>query len=134
MISATFNAALDHLPQMLKWVRHLSLSAGFADKETKKIELALEEILVNIIHYAYPKAHGEIFLTFHTYPEKIQIVIQDRGVPFNPLLQKPDVDLDAELEERKEGGLGMHFTHALMDEVSYTRLEPHNILTLTKFL
>ena len=103
-------------------------------KSVFKLNLALEEIVTNIISYGYPdKVDGLINISFSKKNDKLTICIEDEAVAFNPLEQEPpDTNLPA--EEQKIGGLGIHFVMKLMDKVDYARINGKNILTLTKFL
>lgn len=131
----TFPAERMQLPAISAWVRECCIEADLSVKEMHKVELALEEVLTNVIQYAYPEHKGEVHLTYELYPdEKCIFIIKDRGVPFNPLLQTPKADPLAELEARAEGGLGILFTQKLVDEIDYQRDGPFNVLFLTKRL
>lgn len=119
---------------MLEWVRiHLD-EAGFSDIEARRIEIALEEALVNIISYAYQGEEGMIELNYHLDEEYVELVIQDQGLPFNPLKQVKKVDPLIPIEEREVGGLGILFILEIMDKVDYTRSRETNTLTLRKNL
>ena len=128
----TFEAKLESLQDMMQWVREQIQSAGFYPPESQKIELALEEALVNVIHYAYGNNGGSIELGCSQEPQKIVFTIKDQGPPFNPLLQAPTVDHFGSLDEKKVGGLGILLIRHYMDEVRYDRIENSNVLTLTK--
>jgi anti-sigma regulatory factor (Ser/Thr protein kinase) len=130
MHKATFFSKLERLPSMLEWVRsHLS---AIPAKEAHKIEVAAEEVLVNIIHYAYPKKEGKIEICLKGSVDAIHIEIHDWGCPFNPLEQGPSVDVGAPAEEREPGGLGIYLIQQIMDEVSYRRDGDANVLILLK--
>lgn len=96
------------------------------------IRISCEEIIVNIISYAYPPdADGHIRLEVTRDHGKLCIEIQDGGVPFNPLdRQKPDIS--QQLEEREIGGLGIFLVLEMMDEVEYRYEEGKNKLILRK--
>lgn len=96
------------------------------------IRISCEEIIVNIISYAYPPdADGHIRLEVTRDHGKLCIEIQDGGVPFNPLdRQKPDIS--QQLEEREIGGLGIFLVLEMMDEVEYRNEEGKNKLILRK--
>jgi sigma-B regulation protein RsbU (phosphoserine phosphatase) len=97
-----------------------------------KINLALEEALANVIMYAYPEGtQGEVTLSMKVEGNAIRMEISDRGVPFNPLQQQQEADLDVPLEERKIGGLGIHLIKEIMDSVAYEFHEERNVLRLT---
>ncbi len=96
--------------------------------------LCLDEVLTNIISYGYDEgpdehaAHLELSLDEGT----LTAVISDQGKPFNPLEEAPEPDLEAELEDREIGGLGIHFCKQMMDSLEYKREGNWNILSLSK--
>lgn len=132
---ASFSAQLESLYPMLEWTRtHLKLMK-LSDVEIRRIELALEEGLVNVISYAYEGKKGEIILSIYCEEGKyFEIKIRDNGCAFNPLEHPKNFDPCAPIEEREEGGLGILFIEKLMDEVKYERSKEQNILTLRKNL
>ena len=76
--SSTFPADLASLRPMLAWVLSHIQESSFQDSEMRRIEVALEEALVNIIHYAYPDQEGVIEITCNYFPGKrIEIIIKD---------------------------------------------------------
>src|SRR5580704_5922621 len=129
MHQARFSAKLENLPSMMQWAEEILRPLQLPHEN--KVLLALEEALVNIIHYAYPQKDGEIEIECRLYSDSLEFVIRDKGKPFNPLLLK-DPSLNQSLEERKEGGLGVLFIKKCMDEVKYERKEPFNTLILKK--
>lgn len=96
------------------------------------INVALEELLMNTISYGFEnsKSH-EIVVTIAKDRETVTIEISDDGQAFDPL-QAAAPDLDAPLEERRIGGLGIHFVKTMMDTVEYRRADGRNHLTLRK--
>ncbi len=96
------------------------------------LNVTLDEVLSNIISYAYTDSaehHITIDLSFDG--ECAKVVVEDDGVPFDPL-QVPHPNPVPDLLERKVGGLGIHFIRTLMDDCAYVRSDGRNILTLTK--
>jgi len=137
--SKQFIAKLDQLYPMLDFVRAAIHKIGFEANEAQRFEIAVEETLVNIIHHAYPQSgsnkKGTIELTLKLYPkEKMQVVVKDQGVAFNPLNQDASIDYDASLEERQVGGLGIPFMREFVDQILYEREDLYNILILEKSL
>ena len=123
-------AKLEHLRDFLKVVAQSAREQGLSVKRTYGLELVVEEALVNIFHYAYPKGHGEVKVICRTDQEgRLIIEIIDTGVPFDPLSQE-DPDLTLDISERKIGGLGVLLMKTLMDEVRYKREDDRNVLTL----
>jgi anti-sigma regulatory factor (Ser/Thr protein kinase) len=128
-----FAAKLEALGPVLAWMRECAPLSGFKDEEWKRIEVALEEALVNIIQHAYSKKQGTIILSCDMVPkEKIEFLIRDSGCAFNPE-NIPDPSSDEEIEDRKEGGLGLVLMHAYMDEIRYERIGKQNVLRLVKY-
>jgi serine/threonine-protein kinase RsbW len=95
-----------------------------------KIELVLEEVLTNIIKYAYPTGEGDVEVKCTLLnKDKLCFVIQDWGNPFNPLM-KNSPDLSTDLFERRIGGLGIFLVRTMVDELDYQHEEGKNILKL----
>ncbi|MCL4183757.1 MAG: ATP-binding protein [Burkholderiaceae bacterium] len=109
--------------------------AGFArlDADTlADLLLALDEILSNAIRHAFPDGgQHPITVRFHVDEQAIEVAIEYGGVPFDPA-DAPPPDRDKPLAERRTGGLGLHFTQALMDGLRYCRVGDVNRVTLVK--
>jgi len=131
--NAVFVAELSELPDMLSWVRAKSSLAGFNQSARHKIEVSLEEVLVNIIKYAHSDTAGTVDLTAHwVIDEYIEFTLKDRGQPFNPAKHKaPGTNLP--VEERSIGGVGITIVKEFMDEMQYKRDGIYNVLTLRKY-
>jgi serine/threonine-protein kinase RsbW len=96
------------------------------------LQVALDEVLGNVILHGYKEdPRGEILVRFQRAPDAFAIEVEDGGVPFDPL-QAPPADLSAPLQQRRVGGLGVHFVKNLMDDVSYVRTDGRNRLRLVK--
>ena len=102
-------------------------------KAQMQLDLAVEEIFVNIANYAYAPGEGKAAIRVQVSEEpcRVDVTFRDRGVPYNPL-EKEDPDVTALAAERKLGGLGIFLTKQLMDEVQYEYRDGQNVLTLTK--
>lgn len=99
------------------------------------LNLALEEAVVNVMNYAYPKDQtGNILIEAYANKENIKFIITDNGIPFDPTATDSEPDITAGIDERSIGGLGIFLVTHLMDEVKYERKEDKNILTLNKIL
>ena len=95
--------------------------------------MVAEELLVNIIFYAYPenKNKGVAELRLSMIAETVKMEIIDEGIPFDPLtVIEPDVSIP--LREREFGGMGIFFVKKIMDDIRYERKGNNNIVTLTK--
>ena len=103
-----------------------------------KIDLATEEIFLNIAHYAYKDKvpvgdFGQVRITCTYKNELLTIIFRDAGVPFNPLA-RPDPDITLSAEDRSIGGLGIFLTKKYMDKVEYQYENGENVLTLKKMI
>jgi len=128
-----FVAQRAHLPEMMHYVASYISQITLPDSEQKKVEVAVEEALINIIIYAYPKnSKGTIDLECQLTPKQLDITIRDSGIPFNPLIVPLTIDRLSPLEERKLGGLGIYFILEFMDEIQYRRVGKENALHLRK--
>jgi anti-sigma regulatory factor (Ser/Thr protein kinase) len=98
------------------------------------VQLVLEELIVNTIHYAFPdgrNGHIEVLLRFE--PESLYLKVSDDGDAFDPFsIADPDLSLD--LEERPIGGLGVHFIRTYMDHHEYIHRDGLNQVILIKKL
>ena len=108
---------------------------GIDDETAKTLNLALEEWVANVINYAYPKGmRGHVEVTADVVDGVLTLVIKDHGEAFDPT-QHAEVDINAELDERSIGGLGIHLVRTIMDTVAYQRTpDGYNRLVLTKNL
>lgn len=100
-----------------------------------KVSIALEEVLINIVSYAYEDTGNiDIIYELTTEPKKeLSVTIIDEGKEFDPL-KKEDPNITDLYKERKIGGLGIYMTKEIMDEVTYLRKDNKNILQLRKNL
>ncbi len=126
-----FPATDEALPDAQAFVEEYMEKAGFGMKETMQVQVAFEEIFVNIAHYAYPNMDGMMSLSVAADDGGIRIQFVDSGVPFNPL-EKEDPDVTASAEDRKIGGLGIYMVKSTMDDVQYEYKDNRNILTIYK--
>lgn len=104
-------------------------------KALYQIEVAIEEILVNIVSYAGLSSNDDVEIRCDVLTDPLRVVVQflDGGVPFDPL-DKEDPDTSPEATEEREGGLGIFMVKEMMDDVSYTYEAGKNTLTILKHL
>ena len=96
------------------------------------LNLVLEEAVVNIINYAYPKEdHQHIYLSAKMRDDSIVLVLTDTGKEFDPTAA-PEADVTLSADEREIGGLGIFLIRQIMNEVKYARIDGKNVLTLEK--
>ena len=100
-------------------------------KTQTQINIAVEEIFVNIAHYAYEAHDGKARITITRKGSDAEITFTDSGIPYDPLAKEdPDITLSA--EERQIGGLGIYIVKKSMDNVSYEYRDSNNVLTISK--
>ncbi len=98
------------------------------------VNLALEEAVVNVMNYAYPKGdEGHIELESAVTPEKWEFKLLDTGKPFDPT-KVADADVTLDVEDRPVGGLGIFLVRQIMDSLEYKRDGNKNVLTMIKKL
>ena len=128
----TVPARTDRLTEVQAYVAG-RLEERCSMKTQMQIDVAVEEIFVNIASYAYAPGEGTACVEAEISGDSAVITFTDRGTPYNPL-EKEDPDVTAMAQERKIGGLGIFLTKQVMDEVRYERRDGQNILTLRKKL
>jgi serine/threonine-protein kinase RsbW len=118
------------LSRMPELVAQLAERQGLSADVVFGMNVALDEMLSNIIKYGYTDdAIHEIHIRLSVADGMLVAEIEDDGQPFDPCAEGP-VDVDAPLEERKVGGLGIHIVRALMAEVGYARVAGRNRLVM----
>ncbi len=105
---------------------------GIAAPVAYAVNLSIDEILTNTISYGYDDdAEHRIDLTFRVDGETLVVVIVDDGRPFDSSTER-EPDVDATIEERALGGLGLFLVQQMMDEMTYERRDDRNVITLRK--
>ena len=133
MRTAIFPAKFDQLDSIRDFAIQAARDAGMDDSETYAIELSIDEACTNIIEHAYQEENrGDIECTCDSNDVCLTVVIRDHGKPFDPsTVVTPD--LNADIDNRAVGGLGVFLMKQLMDEVHFEPLgEAGNVLTMVK--
>ncbi len=133
MAELSIQAKKDNLDQVLAFVDVELEVLDCPMKVQLQIDIAVEEIFVNIANYAYADNNGEVSIStgISDTTRTLFITFTDSGMPYNPL-QKPDPDVSLSAEEREVGGLGIFIVKKSMDDVVYERKNGQNLLTLYK--
>ena len=128
-------AVAENLPEVLCFVDKNLESLGCSASDQWEIDVAVEEIFINIASYAYDRVAGLAVVCVDVSPDpaSVTITFMDRGIPYNPLAN-PDPDISSPLPERKRGGLGIFVAKQYMDDIAYQYKDGQNILTLKKLL
>ena len=130
-LKLTLEAKLDNLDAATGFVDQCLDELGAGMKYYMQVELVMEELFVNVSKYAYAPGTGDLTIEaeMDTDTKRLQLVLKDRGVPFDPLAKDdPDVSLPA--EKRKIGGLGIFFVKNKSDEMHYRYEDGMNIVTV----
>ncbi|MBR5280650.1 MAG: SpoIIE family protein phosphatase, partial [Clostridia bacterium] len=133
MTSKTFPAKTEALNDVLGYVEQVLEDYACPMKIQTALCVALEEVFVNVAHYAYGEEEGDMTLAigFDEETRTVTFRMSDGGVPFDPL-QKPDPDITLSAEEREIGGLGIFIAKKTMDSLTYAYENGENILTMIK--
>ena len=133
MTNQTFPAKTDALSDVLGYVEQTLESFECPMKIQMAVCVAIEEVFVNVAHYAYGSGEGDMCLGigFDEESREVTFRMTDKGVPFDPL-KKPDPDITLSAEDREIGGLGIFIAKKTMDSISYAYENGENVLTMTK--
>jgi serine/threonine-protein kinase RsbW len=104
---------------------------GFGPEAILDTQLAVEEVITNIIVHGYKKTGSDIHLSVRFTPHGIVIQVADSAPEFDPL-SLPEPDLGGDIDDRKIGGLGIYLVRQVMDTISYRYENGKNVLTLEK--
>ena len=117
-----FDANVDLVDEMMAPIISSLEEMDTEHKKVYQINLALEEILVNIAKYAYSPNTGIIDISYEISdnPKQLKVIIKDKGKEFNPL-EKEEPDLVASVQDRKIGGLGIYIAKNIVDNIKYQR-------------
>ena len=133
MTNKTFPARTDALSDVLGFVDQTMESCECPMKIQTAICVAIEEVFVNIAHYAYGEGEGDMTLGigFDAKNKEITFRMTDKGIPFDPL-KRPDPDITLSADEREIGGLGIFIAKKTMDTITYTYENGENVLIMVK--
>ena len=116
--------------ELVAAIEMLGEQDGWSGALTFRVSLVIDELAQNVVDYAYRGAHGDVEVAVTSRDETVAIEIVDEGKAFDPLTEAPAPDLTSPIEDRPIGGLGVHFTLTLMDDVEYTRESGKNCLRI----
>jgi len=150
MDTLTLPAKQENLATLVAFIKNAVEKHGGNPKDIYQFHLVSEEIILNIIKYAYPEKTGDIEIKYEFKPKgnpeaeqgtggeverkaEMMIRISDQGIPFNPL-EKDKPDISVPVDQRDIGGLGIFMVRNLVDHLSYERQNNQNVLILIKQL
>lgn len=122
------------VPRLSTFVEAVCEASDLDMSTTMKLNLAIEEAVVNVMNYAYPEGTtGTVTIEAESGDEWLTFVISDSGKPFDPTHME-EIDTTLPMEKRSIGGLGIHLVRQIMDTITYERIDGTNVLTLRKKL
>ena len=124
-------AKTEKLDEVLDFIDGVLEEVGCPMKTVTQINIAAEEIFVNIAHYAYGPEGGSAEILADVADGVAEITFIDGGTPYDPLA-RPDPDVTLSAEERGIGGLGIYIVKKSMDSVSYDYIDGRNVFTMRK--
>jgi serine/threonine-protein kinase RsbW len=129
----TFPGHFDSLVKISEFVTHAATVAGLGSTAVYAVEMAVDEACTNIIEHAYGgEGRGNIECKCQINDGELTVILRDHGCPFDPS-SVPEPDIEASLEDREEGGLGLYLIRKLMDEVHFEfTSDAGNVLTIVK--
>ena len=133
MTELIVEAKLDNLAQVLQFVDSRLEEEDCPIGVQMKIDVAVEELFVNIASYAYAPGSGSatVRMEVEEDPKTVVITFVDCGVPYDPLA-KEDPDVTLSLNDREIGGLGIFMVKKSMDDMIYAYENGQNVLTIRK--
>ena len=132
--SITLPNDVQTIPQLARFSDTVCEAAGLDMEMCMKMNLAIEEAVVNVMNYAYPKGvEGTVSIDATISDEGLKFVISDSGKPFDPTA-RAEVDTTLPADKRGIGGLGIHLFRQIMDQTSYEYINGRNVLSLLKKL
>lgn len=129
--SIKLSATDENLGEATEFIRDCLKSTGCTEKFVRQVELYVEEVFVNVAHYAYAPSFGDIEIITEITNDKLIVTFIDEGKQYNPL-DKPDPDINLPADEREIGGLGIFMTKQLTNNIKYEYKNGKNILITEK--
>jgi serine/threonine-protein kinase RsbW len=118
------------IPRLASTLEYFAEMENIPPKTLFRLNLALDELLTNMISYGYPEPRlGRIDVRVRYDGNRVEVRLADDALAFDPF-SAPEPDISSGVEDRPIGGLGVHFVRTLMDEVSYCREGLQNVVTI----
>lgn len=126
-------ADVANLPQVNAFVDSLLAQQTVSPQKRFQLDIAVEEIFVNIAHYAYGAERGDVIIEgcLQSESSRLELIFIDYGTPYNPL-KRQEPDLTLRLEERQGGGLGIFLARKNVDSMQYEYRDGCNRLMISK--
>ena len=123
---------VSELEKVAQFIEEIGEELGLSMELQMNLNLVMEEMVTNVIFYAYPQdEEADIELLAKSDGKELTFVLSDQGKEFDPTA-KEDNDLSVNPAERELGGMGIFIVKNIMNKVTYQRLEGKNLVTMTK--
>jgi anti-sigma regulatory factor (Ser/Thr protein kinase) len=131
-ITIRISASVHEIERLNRLIRQFGELHDLPSRALYSVNLALDEVVSNIVLYGYEDSNDDpIVVKMEVRGAELMASVEDSGREFDPL-SLPTPDLNAPLDQREVGGLGIHLMRSLMDEVAYRRHDGKNLLTMRK--
>lgn len=123
---------ISELDHVASFIEEIGEELGLGMELQMNLNLVLEEMISNVIFYAYPEGkEASIELVAESDGKELTFVLSDQGKEFDPTLTREN-NMDVNPAERELGGMGIYIVKNIMNKVTYQRLEGKNLLTMKK--
>ena len=129
--SFTLRADLAELKVLAENIENFGQQNGISGKTLFEVNLVIDELFTNLVSYGCFSGTHNFNITLILKDGTMRIEVEDDGKPFNPL-EIPEPEIQCDCDERKIGGLGIHFMRKMMDDIEYLWVDGKNMLKLTK--
>ena len=131
-LTVSIPAQTELLKMLVELTNHIAVRNFFSPSESRKIALAVDEAITNVIKHSYKESEdSEIKLDFFSSNKGMKIKIEFTGIP--PQLSESMVNLEKMIKAKKKGGLGVALIKRIMDSVEYRTVEEVNYLEMIKW-
>ena len=127
----SFPAAEARLKDVLAFAEEQLEGLDVSPRISMQVAVTLEELFINVAHYAYPGGVGEATLAIDRDGDTLRFALTDEGLPFDPTA-RDDPDISVPAEQRSIGGLGIFMVKKMMDSFSYAREGNRNVVRFSK--
>lgn len=131
-VSLNIEVSPDALDRINEAIESISRKEDWPPDLLFTVNLVIEELGLNIINHAYGGDSGEFEIVITSEDQALTVELIDSGPPFNMLTDAPEPDVEAAMDERPIGGLGIHLVKTMIDELDYRRERGQNHVTLVK--
>jgi len=126
-------AIFENLTVIAEFLQEKIKQEHLVSRKTWELLLVTDEICSHVIQFRkYDKTIDKLKIMWEAFPDRVEVIIETKGIPFNPLELNSPEDKKEE-EEESLGGMNIHLVRKMVDEIKYTRTNNSNILRLKKY-